>query len=55
MFRATQPKVCAKEAWLLTGAPGEDGEDGAARLEEILEDEMLSEEVTEESRRVDED
>ena len=42
MFRATQPKVGAREAWLLTGAPGDGGDDGGARLEEIAEEDLLA-------------
>ena len=37
MLRAMQPKVGAKEAWLRTGAPGDGGDDGGARLEEVEE------------------
>ena len=39
MFRSTQPKVGAKEAWLLTGAPGDDAAEGGERLEELDEEE----------------
>ena len=39
MFRATQPKVGAKEAWLLTGAPGDGAAEGGERLEQIDEEE----------------
>ena len=45
MFRATQPKVGAKEAWLLTGAPGDGGDDGGARLEEVEEQDLPGEEI----------
>ena len=41
MFRATQPKVGAKDAWLLTGVPGDGDGEGGVRLEEIEEEDLL--------------
>jgi hypothetical protein len=42
MFRATQPKVGAKDAWLLTGVPGDGDGEGGVRLEEIEEEDLLA-------------